>query len=121
MRVGNLSPDVTEGEVEDLFVQYGEIIDFYLPSNGEHNRGFAFITMPADEAKRAYDALNGTKLLDRTLRIRQSQSRQGELNCTRCCCQFRCNITLVSSVAIRDFLLRIFGEKRRRQRSASGQ
>ena len=70
--VGGLSLELTEGDVITIFSQYGEIMDIHLPRDKDtgKKRGFGFL-MYADQRSTvlAVDNLNGTTVLDRTLRV----------------------------------------------------
>eukprot|EP01083_Nonionella_stella_P315246 1138255_1 len=69
--VGNLSFDTVKESVESFFEQYGTIEDCFLPTDRETGkvRGFAFVTMKAEDAQKACDATNGAELDGRTLRV----------------------------------------------------
>jgi len=70
--VGNISFDSTEDTIRQLFEQYGEVTNVYVPMDYDYdrNRGFAFVTMvgtaAADQAIRDTD---GTDLDGRTIRV----------------------------------------------------
>jgi acyl-CoA synthetase (AMP-forming)/AMP-acid ligase II len=53
--VGNLSFDVTEADVREVFAEYGTVKQIYLPTDRETGRfrGFAFVTLEteAEEGK----------------------------------------------------------------------
>ena len=59
--VGNLPFSATEGEVAELFGQYGEIVSCSLPKDRETGRprGFGFVEMDDEDAKKAISALDG--------------------------------------------------------------
>eukprot|EP00565_Helicotheca_tamesis_P002227 CAMPEP_0185735830 /NCGR_PEP_ID=MMETSP1171-20130828/26265_1 /TAXON_ID=374046 /ORGANISM="Helicotheca tamensis, Strain CCMP826" /LENGTH=217 /DNA_ID=CAMNT_0028406263 /DNA_START=21 /DNA_END=670 /DNA_ORIENTATION=+ len=69
--VGNLSFDTDETGLRGLFEKYGPVSDCFLPSDRETGRprGFAFVTMPSDDAKKAMEATDGYELDGRTLRV----------------------------------------------------
>ncbi|MEA3488832.1 MAG: RNA-binding protein [Candidatus Omnitrophota bacterium] len=71
--VGNLKYSVTEGQLEELFAQYGTVKDVTVLGN----KGFAFIEMAeSSEAEKAKDALNGQDFMGRTLRIDEARPRK---------------------------------------------
>ena len=72
--VGNLPYSATEEELRELFAQYGEVQSVKLITDRETGRprGFAFIEM---EAQAAIDALNGTELGGRNLRVDVARER----------------------------------------------
>ena len=64
--VGNLSLEVTEGELRQEFMAFGEVLsitvmnDKYMGSG--QSRGYAFVEMHQSEGKAAITALNGKAL-----------------------------------------------------------
>ncbi len=75
--VGNLSYSTTNEQLKELFSNYGEVKEV----NIIEGRGFGFVEMstPA-EAEKAKEALNGSDLEGRTLKIdeaRPPRSREG--------------------------------------------
>jgi len=72
--VGNLSLEVTEGELRQEFMVFGEVIsvtimdDKYIGSG--QSRGYAFVEMPSQsDGKAAIDALNDTTLRQMTINV----------------------------------------------------
>jgi cold-inducible RNA-binding protein len=79
MYVGNLPFSATEGELRDLFSQYGAVTDIHLPMDRETGRprGFAFVTMDTDTAmKKAIDQLNTKDWNGRPLAINEARPRE---------------------------------------------
>lgn len=77
--IGNLSFHTTEDDLQQLFAEYGEVLDLKIMQDREtgRSRGFGFVTMGnADEAKKAMDALDGTELDQRTLRVNEAEQRR---------------------------------------------
>lgn len=76
--VGNLPFTATEDEVRDLFGQYGEVERVQLINDRETGRprGFGFVTMGADDAAKAIEALNGADMGGRNLRINEAEERK---------------------------------------------
>ena len=76
--VGNLSFQSTEGEVAELFGQYGEVISCALPNDRETGRprGFGFVEMSDEDAKKAIQALDGKDFGGRALRVNEAQPRE---------------------------------------------
>ncbi|KAI0032936.1 hypothetical protein K488DRAFT_18795, partial [Vararia minispora EC-137] len=70
--IGGLHSGLTEGDVITIFSQYGEVMDIHLPRDKEtgKTKGFGFL-MYEDQRSTvlAIDNLNGTKVLERTLRV----------------------------------------------------
>ncbi len=77
--VGNLSWDATEATLNAAFSQFGEVVDAKLITDREtgRSRGFGFVTMGTDEsAEEAVQALNGTLLEGRPLRVNVAEERR---------------------------------------------
>ena len=76
--VGNLPFRAEREDVTQLFAPFGEVLNCSLPLERDtgRKRGFAFIEM-ADEAieSKAIDALQGTELMGRPLRINKAEPR----------------------------------------------
>lgn len=76
--VGNLPFRAEQDDVAELFAPYGEVVSCVLPLERDtgRKRGFAFVEMadPAMET-RAIEALQGTELMGRPLRINQAEPR----------------------------------------------
>ena len=77
--VGNLSFEVTENELQDLFAQHGTVteVNLMLDRATGRSRGFAFVTMATDEAAQAaVGALNGRELKGRALTVNVARPRE---------------------------------------------
>ena len=75
MYVGNLGPNVTEGELRDAFAQFGEVsnVKIIMDRFSGRSKGYAFLEMPNNsEADVAIKALNKTMLGGKALAISQS-------------------------------------------------
>ncbi|WP_319539369.1 RNA-binding protein [uncultured Methanospirillum sp.] len=71
--VGNLTYSVNEGQLRDLFTQYGEVASVKVIEQ----KGFAFVEMgTSEEAQAAMDGLNQTVYEGRTLRIDEARPMQ---------------------------------------------
>lgn len=73
--VGNLSYDLSSGDLEEFFAQYGEVKDvkLILDRNTGRSKGFSFITFGSDQdAKAALDA-NDKELKGRKLRVNMAR------------------------------------------------
>ena len=75
--VGNLPFNATEEEVRDLFAAHGTVEAVRLMTDRETGRprGFGFVEMADGDAARAIQALNGTELGGRSLRINEAQPK----------------------------------------------
>lgn len=82
--VGNLSSQVTEGDLQQAFEAFGEVTSVRVIKDkfsGE-SRGFGFVEMPTkDEAQSAISSMNEQELKGRALRVNEarprSEGRQG--------------------------------------------
>ncbi|MCK4723341.1 MAG: RNA-binding protein [Dehalococcoidia bacterium] len=78
MYVGNLSLEVTEEELREEFMPFGEVksVAIIKDKHSGRSRGFAFVEMPSSsEGQAAIDGLTGKTLDDRTLDVSESRPR----------------------------------------------
>ena len=76
--VGNLSYEVTEEELRQKFLSFGEVESVSIITDRYSGRpkGFAFIEMPSvSEGQAAIDGLNGQTLKERTLNVNAARPR----------------------------------------------
>ena len=76
--VGNLAWGATPEQVSELFSQYGELEDVFLPKERETGRarGFGFVTFVDDAAgDEAIEALNETDFEGRNLIVNEARPR----------------------------------------------
>lgn len=75
--VGNLPFSATDAEIRDLFAAHGTVESVRLMTDRETGRprGFGFVEMADGDAARAIQALNGTDLDGRSLRINEAQPK----------------------------------------------
>jgi len=74
--VGNLSFQITAGELRNLFEKYGKVDQVSVPRDAATGRarGFAFVEMQEEaSAAAAIRALNGSKLGDRTIVVNEAR------------------------------------------------
>ena len=77
--VGNLSFNVTENDLQDLFAQHGTVVEvnLMLDRMSGRPRGFAFVTMETKEAAdAATKALNGKDVQGRNLTVNEARPRE---------------------------------------------
>ena len=77
--VGNLSYDVTDDELRELFAAHGtvESANVIMDRSTNRSKGFGFVEMSTDEeAQAAIDALNGSEHSGRTLTVNEARPRQ---------------------------------------------
>lgn len=76
--VGNLPYNVNEEQLQDMFVAHGSVSNTKIAYDRESGRskGFGFVTMlDKDEAQAAIDALNGSELSGRNIRVNEARPR----------------------------------------------
>jgi RNA recognition motif-containing protein len=75
--VGNLSFYTTADMLMEVFEEFGEVRDCYIPEdpvNG-NSRGFGFITMDKDAAASSIDSLDGCELDGRIINVNEAKPR----------------------------------------------
>jgi RNA recognition motif-containing protein len=77
--VGNLSYEVSDDGLNEIFAKYGTVKRVQIPTDRETGRvrGFAFVEMEseADEEK-AIEALDGAEWMERTLKVNKAMPRE---------------------------------------------
>ena len=74
--VGNLSYNVTEDSLKDVFAAIGEVQSVRIITDAATGRskGFGFVEMAVDEdADKVVATLNGTAVLDRTINVSEAR------------------------------------------------
>ena len=77
--VGQLPYSMTEEELREMFIEYGEIGSLNLIKDkfSGQSKGFGFIDMPNNsEADKAIKALNKTMLNGREIKVNQAEERK---------------------------------------------
>ncbi len=77
--VGNLSYNVTENDLQDLFAQHGPVTEVNLMQDkmSGRPRGFGFVTMATKEgADAAIQNLNGKEWEGRALTVNEARPRE---------------------------------------------
>jgi cold-inducible RNA-binding protein len=77
--VGNLWFNLTENDLQDAFAAHGTVTEVNLMMDRAtgQSRGFAFVTMATpEEAQKAMEALNGTRLGDRSISVNEARPRE---------------------------------------------
>ena len=78
IHVGNLSYEVTEEDLREEFMPFGEVksVAIIKDKYSRQSRGFAFVEMPSSsEGQAAIDGLTGKTLSDRTLDVSEARPR----------------------------------------------
>jgi len=77
---GNLNYMLTDAELRAAFEPYGRVVDARIITDrftGD-SKGFGFVEMGSDEeAQKAMTALDGSRLMGRTLRCNSASPREG--------------------------------------------
>ena len=76
--VGNLSFYTNEDTLAEVFEEFGDVYDCYIPEDPERggSRGFGFITMDPDAANEAIDSLDGIELDGRMIAVNEARSKR---------------------------------------------
>lgn len=77
--VGNLSYEVSEEDLSEIFAEYGTVKRVQMPKDRETGRlrGFAFIEMETEaEETAAIDALDGAEWMGRDLKVNKAKPRE---------------------------------------------
>ena len=77
--VGNLSYDITEDDLQEVFADYGEVKRVYLPVDREtkKKRGFGFVEMSNDDDEStAIETLDGAQWMGRQIKVNKAKPRE---------------------------------------------
>ena len=76
--VGNLSFDVTEEQVKELFTQFGKVDSIAMITDRDSGRfrGFCFVEMESSSANTAINTLNDTDLNGRRMVVNEARPRK---------------------------------------------
>ena len=79
--IGNLSYEVNQQDLNEVFAEYGTVKRVHIPTDRETGRvrGFAFVEMEseADEDK-AIETLDGAEWMDRQLKVNKARPRENK-------------------------------------------
>ncbi|MCP4134397.1 MAG: RNA-binding protein [bacterium] len=81
--VGNLSYNTTEAQLEELFVQHGEVssVKIIMDQYSGRSKGFGFIEMnDKNEADSAIQGLDGTSVMERNIKVNLAKPRNTSNN-----------------------------------------
>ncbi len=78
MYVGNLPFSMDEENLRTLFGEFGDVdsINVIVDRETGRSRGFAFVEMQDEEARKAIDALHEKQFDGRALKVNEAQPRQ---------------------------------------------
>ena len=76
--VGNLPFSVTDEDLNNMFSEFGEVLNARVISDREtgRSRGFGFVEMNDDEANAAISAMNGREVDGRALVVNEARERE---------------------------------------------
>lgn len=76
--VGNITYSVLEQDLRELFSQFGSVQAIKLINDKETGKpkGFGFVTMDAESAKKAIEQLNGQEFMGRTLKVNEAKTQK---------------------------------------------
>ena len=77
--VGNLSYDVNQQDLSEVFSEYGTIKRVHVPTDRETGRvrGFAFVEMESEaEEDKAIETLDGAEWMNRQLKVNKARPRE---------------------------------------------
>ncbi len=77
--VGNMSYDMTEGDLNEIFGEFGDVSKACVISDRDTGRakGFGFVEMDDnDAAAKAIEALDGKDIQGRNLRVNEAKPRE---------------------------------------------
>ncbi len=81
--VGNLSYEVTEDDLREVFQEYGSVKRVYLPTDRESGRmrGFGFVEMETEEEEdNAIETLDGASWMGRNMKVNKARPRENNNN-----------------------------------------
>ncbi|GGA08717.1 RNA-binding protein [Okeania sp. KiyG1] len=77
--VGNLSYQVTQEDLSEVFKEYGSVLRVQLPTDREtaRPRGFGFVEMSTEEEEEAaIAALDGAEWMGREIKVNKAKPRE---------------------------------------------
>ena len=76
--VGNLPWSTGEAELEEMFAAIGAVTSANVITDRDtgRSRGFGFVEMSDDDAKRAIEELNGNEVDGRTIKVNEAEEKR---------------------------------------------
>ena len=76
--VGNMPFSMDESQLRGLFEEFGEVVSANVITDRETGRprGFAFVEMPDDDARKAIEELNEREVDGRKLNVNEARPRE---------------------------------------------
>ena len=76
--VGNLSFNTSDNDLRDAFAAYGEVVsaNIIMDRETQRSRGFGFVDMADDDARKAISGLHESDLQGRALNVNEAKARE---------------------------------------------
>lgn len=77
--VGNLSYEINQEDLNEVFAEYGTVKRVHIPTDRETGRvrGFAFVEMESEpDEDKAIAALDGAEWMERSLKVNKARPRE---------------------------------------------
>ena len=77
--VGNLSYEINQTDLNEVFAEYGTVKRVHIPTDRETGRlrGFAFVEMEVEsDEDKAIEALDGAEWMERSLKVNKARPRE---------------------------------------------
>lgn len=77
--VGNLSYDMTDDSLKEVFEKFGEVLSakIIIDRNTGRSRGFGFVEMANnDDGQKAIEGLNGNDVMGRNIRVNEAKPKR---------------------------------------------
>ncbi len=77
--VGNLSYEISQEDLVDVFKEYGQVQRVHIPVDREtqRKRGFAFVEMESKaQETTAIEALDGAEWMGRSIKVNEARERE---------------------------------------------
>ncbi len=77
--VGNLSYDMTDEELQQVFEEYGPVtkVNIIIDRDSGRSKGFGFVEMESsDDGEKAIQELDGQEVKGRSLKVNQARPRE---------------------------------------------
>ena len=77
--VGNLSYEVNQDDLREVFAEYGTVKRVHIPTDRETGRvrGFAFVEMESEsDEDKAIETLDGAEWMNRALKVNKARPRE---------------------------------------------
>ncbi len=75
--VGNLPYSINQDDLKELFTPFGEVLDVFIVMDREtrRSRGYGFVEMSDENAKKSIEELNGKEVGGRTIVVNEARPK----------------------------------------------